>query len=114
MKHTLLLIILLCSPLLTIGQDQSLSSVPVLAGKHLQTTYPEAIVLDWIRLTPEHIAARFLLNEHEQLPAEAVYTNEGLWLRTQEDSRHDASLVTGSQKIAKCAQHAIAIHQARK
>lgn len=83
MKHKLLLIILLCSPLLMMAQDQSLSSVPVEAGKHLQTNYPDAIVLDWVRRSADQIAAQFQIHVTHRQIMEAVYTNEGVWIRTQ-------------------------------
>lgn len=85
MKNIILFLLLVSSPLMTIAQDQSLSSVPVLAGKHLQTNYPDAIVLDWIRLDTEQIAALYLENEHTLDIKEAVYTNEGHWIRTGSD-----------------------------
>lgn len=65
------------------AQDRSLSSVPVKAGKHLQSNYPDAIVLDWVRLSANQIAAQFQINATDRKQVEAVYTNEGVWIRTQ-------------------------------
>ncbi len=114
MKNTILFLVMICSPILMIAQEQSLSSVPVLAGKHLQTNYPDAIVLDWIRLTADQIAAQFQINENTRVVTEAVYTNDGQWISTQERSQHNASVGNASRPVLPFFQNEVAIEIPRK
>lgn len=83
MKKAIILIILIstCSAMLP-AQDRSLSSVPVIAGRHLQANYPDAIVEDWYSIDETLIKVRFLLDEHAEKFTTAIYTKAGIWQET--------------------------------
>lgn len=83
MKNAIILTILIssCCALLS-AQDRPLSSVPVIAGKHLQAHYPDAIVEDWYSIDETLIKARFQMDEQSNAQITAIYTTDGVWKET--------------------------------
>ncbi|MCB0693433.1 MAG: hypothetical protein H6568_05615 [Lewinellaceae bacterium] len=83
MKNAIILSILLstCITMLP-AQDRPLSSVPVIAGRHLQANYPDAVVEDWYSIDESLIKVRFLMNENCTWWTTAIYTIDGTWKET--------------------------------
>ncbi|MCF8238836.1 MAG: PepSY-like domain-containing protein [Saprospiraceae bacterium] len=83
MKRSILILLSLCISAMTIqGQEGYLASIPVKAGQHLSTQYPDAIVLDWVLESATCIKAIVVDEFDADLESEIFYTVQGDWLES--------------------------------